>query len=285
MTSRRVVFITALLVACVPLVGAQGTYTQIDYPGSIGTICNGTDNAGDIVGSYADSGNNTHAFLLSGGTYTALPDYEGITTVATGINDVGQIVGWNQTAGGNSSTGFVYDLESQTFTEVMYPGALWTYPVAINNSGTVVGYYAVDFYADWTAFMLLNNRYIRLAVNGTYPELVGITQAGVATGTVAQNNVGWVNFTFEHGKLKEIPALNGYIAQGVDSSGSIIVGFSGLGGFIYQNKILRQLQFPGASFTYAVGVNDTSEVSGYFEDASSNYHGFTWTPPADAGKK
>ena len=70
--------LAAFLIAFVPLALAQGTYTQFDPPGSIGTFATGIDTAGDIVGYYDDGSSNYHGFLFSGGTYTNI-DYPGAT--------------------------------------------------------------------------------------------------------------------------------------------------------------------------------------------------------------
>src|SRR5207253_628269 len=84
----KAILCSALFVmASVSLVLAQGTYTQIDVPGAIGTFLSGIDSAGDIVGTYYVDNMTAHGFLLSAGTITTL-DYPGASyTGATGIND------------------------------------------------------------------------------------------------------------------------------------------------------------------------------------------------------
>src|SRR5438105_2602115 len=113
-------FLVLVLMACAPLALAQGTYTQIDVPGSITTEAVGINTQGDIVGFYADSSNVFHAFLLSGGVYTTI-DYPGAAgTDATAINDLGQIVGpYFPTI--DSVSGYLYDVQTQTFTTVSFP--------------------------------------------------------------------------------------------------------------------------------------------------------------------
>jgi hypothetical protein len=74
--SKAVLSLAALLFATAPLALAQGTYTQIDVPGSILTFVSGIDTAGDIVGSYADPTSRRHGFLLSGGVYTTIGLYD-----------------------------------------------------------------------------------------------------------------------------------------------------------------------------------------------------------------
>jgi probable HAF family extracellular repeat protein len=77
---------------------------------------------------------------------------------------------------------------------------------------------------------------------------------------------------------------------GVNPAGTALVGSynpssGATAGFLYQNNTLTTLQFPGSISTQAYGINASGEVVGYFQDANNVVHGFTWTPPADAGKK
>ena len=75
MTLRKTIFLLAvLLLAAPPLALAQagGPYTTIAFPGAAATVAQGIDTAANVVGWFIDSGNNTHAFLLSGGVYTQL---------------------------------------------------------------------------------------------------------------------------------------------------------------------------------------------------------------------
>ena len=52
-----------------------GIYTTLDDPlGAKGTVANGINDAGQIVGYYVDSSGTPHGFLYSGGTYTTLDD-------------------------------------------------------------------------------------------------------------------------------------------------------------------------------------------------------------------
>src|SRR5438552_10549418 len=90
---KAVCFLAGILIASVPLTLAQGTYTQIDVPGSAQTVSYGINFGGDISGWYVDARNNFHGFLLSGGTYTTI-DYPGSDfTAFYGINNLSQVVG------------------------------------------------------------------------------------------------------------------------------------------------------------------------------------------------
>jgi hypothetical protein len=99
---RRVVG-TVVLILVVGLVGLSGRgvaqsggsqYITIDDPNAIGTVPNGINDPGDIVGEYVDSTGNVHGVLLNGGTYTTIDVPNGAEARATSINSRGDIVGW-----------------------------------------------------------------------------------------------------------------------------------------------------------------------------------------------
>src|SRR5215472_9002633 len=75
------------------LLGADPTFTSIDFPGAARTQAHGINPRGDIVGEYVSAG-LTHGFLLSGGQFTTI-DFPGATlTAPNDINARGDIVGF-----------------------------------------------------------------------------------------------------------------------------------------------------------------------------------------------
>ena len=280
-----------LLIATTPLL-AQGTYTQIDVPGSIETFPTGIDSAGDIVGAYVDSNFNEHGFLLNGGIYTTMDYPGGQNTELAGINNNGQIVGFTAYPG----VGFLYNVTTQSFTTISVPGtSVYTYPLAINDSGIIAGCYNHYGECPLTGFELVGNKYTRIAA---FPnrgsQVSGITSSGklvgyiVGSGGLVVSNFIFDGVTYD---LISIPtnAANTKI-NGVNPAGSALVGFyepsSNLNsfGFVYQNKVLTTLQFPGASYSSANGINASGLVVGWFFDTNFFAHGFLWTPPAAAPK-
>jgi probable HAF family extracellular repeat protein len=284
---KSVLSLAVLLITSASLALAQGTYTQIDPPGASRTQCIGVNAAGEVSGFYQDAGGTYHGFLLSGGTYTII-DYNGEGAFVYGINDVGQVVGLS------SSGGFLYDIATQTFIETInYPGASVTYPYAINNAGTIVGYFQQVEQIE--GFKLVGSTYTEIApgrgLADTYVN--GITVSGeLALFSSSVNSEG--NFLFANGKYTKI-AFDGMLpnaeVNGISRNGKALAGEyepnggGAVAGFLYQNKRSQELQFPGATNTFPSGVNDVGEVVGFFEDSSDNIHGFTWTPPADEEKK
>jgi probable HAF family extracellular repeat protein len=79
------------------------TYTTLDDPlaasgfdnpfGPSGTLAEGINAAGEIVGYYADSNGDERGFLYNGGVYTTIDDPGAFDTYAFGINKNGHVVG------------------------------------------------------------------------------------------------------------------------------------------------------------------------------------------------
>ncbi len=268
---------------------AQGTYTQIDYPGTTGyTQCWGINTAGEISGTYWDSNYNSHGFLLNGGVYTTV-DYPGANnTFLTGINDSGNVVGYTDESG--VYAGFVYNIRPQLFTDINYPGAYDTLPYSLNNSGMIAGTF--NFYgAPGQGFTLV-------ASTSTYSEVMwpgststnvwGISSSGALVGTAYGKNSNYISFALVNGKYLRvtIPNTPAAAVYGINRADTAFVGSYPTGGaFLYQGTVLQDLQFPGANETVATGVNSAGEVVGYFQNADSIRHGFTWTPPVDTKTK
>jgi hypothetical protein len=154
----------------------QGTYTHNDVPGALFTIVAGLDAGGDIVGTYGDVNRNNHGFLLSNGIYTTI-DFPGAgQTALLGINDLNQIVGSTDT------TGFTYDPSSGVFTPLNYPNVHGvTYPLHINNSGTIVG--CIESASSCVGFEFSEGVFRRITPAGfPYSTVHGINNLGVAIG-------------------------------------------------------------------------------------------------------
>src|SRR5262249_44861488 len=70
-----------------------GTLTTFDAPRASVTVPTGINNAGQIVGAYADISGQGHGFVLSGANLVTLDVPGSNLTEAFGINDRGEVVG------------------------------------------------------------------------------------------------------------------------------------------------------------------------------------------------
>lgn len=131
-----------------------------------------------------------------------------------------------------------------TFTSLDFPGGTLTTARGINNHGDIVG-----------AYRTTPPRHALLIRKGQFIPLAPTTVLGTDSSEAFQINdrgdvVGWFNDGFFHGFL---------LSQGV----------------------VTTLDFPGASDTYAYGIDESGTVIGQWDllDASGNtlvVHGFTW---------
>jgi hypothetical protein len=117
-----------------------------------GTVPNGINNVGTIVGNYNDSNGISHGFIYNNGNFTTLDvpaSFGGVATgaaatLATGINNSGEVVGFYGDILNGASYGFVYETEGPdagTYYTFSFPSSNYTYPLGINDQGTIVGYY------------------------------------------------------------------------------------------------------------------------------------------------
>jgi len=277
--------LAAFLIACVPLALAQGTYTQIDYPGATLTEVRGINSAGDITGSYLDNAGIENGFLLREGAYTDISYSNLPHTLVLGINDFDKVVGYAYDKG--PAIGFSYDLQTQTFTTIKFPGARSTWPTAINNAGKIAGYFVES--GQQRGFELVNSNYHLINPPGsTLTYVFGIAASGAVVGNGFAPNP--FNFFF-NGQYRTLPlaGLQESMVVGINGAGTALVGFYKVSdgvytGFLYQNKTFQQIQFPFGLNTYAIGINTSGQIVGFFYDANHE-HGFLWTPPSDAIKK
>jgi hypothetical protein len=281
---RKAVLSLLVLLLATSLAPAQGTYTQIDYPGAAQTQCLGVNTAGDISGTYYDTSGAPHGFLLSRGIYTTI-DYPGAKgTIVFGLNDHNQIVGQTNSA---PVVGFVYDAPIQTFTRISYPGSFATMPVSINEEGIIAGFTQVG--QEVWGIELAGSSYRRITPRGPHNTYMdGISTAGELVGYI-RLPTKYVSFSYARGRYQQmtIPNAPSALVYGISPVGDALVGFyepvSGTNaGFVFQNHTLQTLQFSGSNSTVAYGVNSTGEVVGTFDNS---LHGFSWKPPADAEKK
>ena len=131
-----------------------GTFTGRSFPTADGTIGNGLNDQGDLVGQYwgflfGQGLGRFHGFVWQGGAYTTLDaSFDGaFATTLLGINNAGQIIGTflHRRPGStdlneyDSERAFLY--EAGTFTLLDMPGsAAWTtVPMDIAADGSILG--------------------------------------------------------------------------------------------------------------------------------------------------
>ena len=251
-----------------PSAGKTGTFIE-GVPYVIqGTFLLGINNRGQISGNYGDPSDSTHGLLQSHGKWTTFDDPSVGTTTATPpsllpgtdavkLNDPGQIVGFYVNAK-NVENGFL--LSDGKFTTIDPPGAANnprpTFTNVdqvsdINDSGQIVGGYT-DTSGNTHGYLLSKGRYTTLDdpnANGVFTFADGINNRGQIVGI--------------------------YSTQASVSTGSTGVVHS----FVLSNGHYTTLDDPNAGTganqgTFAEGINDYGQITGYYVDAEGATHGF-----------
>ena len=124
--------------------GDDGVCSVVAVPGAIYTTAEGVNSSGTVVGSYFTPEIGAFGYIYSNGQFTTLTAPDSLWTVAHGINDAGVVVGAFLPA--TPICHCVDDIEAHGFITqggftIFDVGRSKTMPLAINNTGTIVGYY------------------------------------------------------------------------------------------------------------------------------------------------
>jgi probable HAF family extracellular repeat protein len=283
---RAVCFLAVVLIVPAPLALGQVTYTEIDYPGSVGTGVTGINSAGDMVGEYQTVvGGANHGFVLSQGRFTSF-DYPGaVYTYPNGINDLGQIVGDACTTQCGFPYLFSFLYDGQNFTQIIYPGVPGTEGNGINNAGEVVG--RIDGFRSSQAFKFRDGQFTAIMVPGRSPDedALGINNLGEIVGG-RYKYPAWHSWADQNGIFDFLDIGTQSVAFGLNDNG-VVVGWwfdgSGYTGFAWSKGKYISLSYPGADSTTAIGINNSGQVVGsYSPTLGSENHGFVTSPITDA---
>jgi probable HAF family extracellular repeat protein len=270
-----------------PAVGtiASLTFTTIDVPGAMNTNILGINNVGQMVGYYAETTNGPPTgFLLSDGNFTFFNYPGGDSTLAFGINDSGLICGTAYIGQNTGAVGFKY--RGTTFHTIRVHNKRYTIVNGINNFGAVVGGDG-DFGGN-QGFELLGAKFRNVTPPGSY-TLVYATGAnnvgqvvGWTSGGVGSNN----GFSYKGGNFRTInvPGANDLTeAWGVNDGGVIVGSYEGCSpcafhGFVRARGRYVSLDYPGATATFAMGINNAGQIVGFYTFDYQTYHGFVTSP-------
>jgi hypothetical protein len=221
----------------------NGTFTNIDPPGSGGSFPSGINPEAAIVGYYCNA-ITCHGFLrATGGTFTLIDVPDGVATFACCINPAGAVTGAYDDAN-FVGHGFLR-APNGTFTTFDAPGAVnGTAPTAINLGGVIIG---------------------------AYYDTNGVSHGFLRT--------GWGTFTtFDPPRsIYTNPTginLEGAITGYYQDASGVLHGF-----LRAWDGTFTTFDAPGSEFqTYANAINLEGAIVGYDQQASGGLHGFLRAP-------
>lgn len=257
---------------------ASYSYRTVNVPGAQSCILNGINNSGQIVGGfYMPTGN--YAFVASEAGFRVV-SYPG--TYSTGllrINDQGTTMGFY--VSGESDVFFLWRSDG-AFTDIAYPGAVFTYANGLNNRDEVVG----------TAY--LNSHTISYLLSGAAYHEIALPVYLQARGI---NNLGdllfdgvTTSFAYGAGTLLTIavPGATRTTASDMNDLGQVVGNYRTEtcgGAFLYGQGVYLAIDVPDSlpCSTLANGVNDSGVIVGYYNDVNRGGHGFIATPVTAQG--
>ena len=195
------------------------------------------------------------------------------------INNGGRIAGYH---GAKVNKGFKLHLPSSIQNE-NYPGSAQTQVIGINNHGDTVGFY-IDKKGVTHGFYQTHatNKWKTVDVPGTgFNQLLGVDDHGIAAGYYQFGKAGiFQPFTYLAGGAFHLPPIPNAQMTDINNAGDS-TGFQMLSGskaraFVVEGSGIRYFQYPGSTFTQALGLNNRGMVVGTYNDKSGTAHGFTY---------
>lgn len=229
-----------------------------DAQSNANTVATGTNDMGDIVGTYDgfffDTNGNGHAttlgFVYDGNSYTKVQYLDANTTILADINNSGVAVGASSGRPENNIGGFIYSAGS--FTKLTLPNTGpddAIVPAGINDNGFIVGRFSSNG---------VSHGFVKYGASMTVLDYPGATQT---------------------------------YPQSINNSG-VVVGFynispggEDLNGFLWDGTTYYPIKYPSNSRSMATGINDVGNIVGDRVVAQSSYIAYwqtgdpLWTEP------
>jgi len=223
----------------------RAKYQRIMFPGSAQTRITGLNNTGVQVGFWSASG-RTHriaGWYLENGRYHSVADNaSSAVNELLGVNDHDVAVGFYTDARGLDHA-YTYDIATKRFGAITVPGASSVVAAAINNAGTVAGFFT--------------------------------SRAGRTEGFVLAPG-GELS-------VLQFPRATATRATGINDAGEVVGYYQfgpGMHGFTWtRTRGFATVDGPGGAVSTAIsGVNDAGDLVGYYTDRAGRTDGLLATP-------
>ena len=263
---------------------ASGRFTVFDPPGSMGTLVNGIDTTGDIVGwFYTATGGECFIRSAAGGFTLFQATHASIICDATAINSKGDVAGYQSTE--RSEYGFLRVPSGQIKQFLKLSSGTSTVN-GINDSLDIVG--SAPDESGLAGFLRLGGGTIATFhapgdANGTYADSINNkkTIAGYFIDS-SHNGHGFIRSADSTLTEFDVSGANSTRAFAINSksevTGSYQMGNTD-GGYVREpNGQITTFLPNGALITFPLSVNKSGIVAGGYEDQNDITHGFIRTP-------
>lgn len=266
----------------------NGTFIPVDVPGASQTSIFAINAYGEAAGQFLAPGCSACGFVReASGNYTQLA-VQGASTGALGINGSGVVVGTAKDVVGYH--GFLWSAQNG-YTVFDVPGTKLggTLPVAINGTGTVIGYYFAAKGYPQGFVRSRAGRFTKFGAMAGGPVTVptAINASGQITGWTTDatgNTLGFLRDVDGTITTFSVPGMTATETTGINDSG-VIVGFDFTDGNHpesferdqFANITILEIPFSNTG-TESDGINVTDNVAGFYVDPAGVSHGWVKVP-------
>jgi hypothetical protein len=258
---------------------AHYSFVTLAFPGAISTTADGIDNAGEVVGLYANADLSVHAFSYSHGAYSTLnlnlPSDVASHLIGLEISPNGQVIGGNYSPTGTTQHGFV--LNGGSYAAVDQPGAANTAIVGVNDNGQAAGFFGAS---KTTPFLYSGGAITPLSPPNLFRGRASwIDAAGDVVGTYAEIGIGSVGFLCPSGGTCQDLAVPGALstaARAIDDAGDVFGSYNDgslIHGFVDSGGTYSTIDVPGAVATALVAVSGNGEAVGNSDQGAFSFKG------------
>jgi hypothetical protein len=271
---------------------ATFTFTSFDPPGSSATAAWGINTYGTIVGSYSAPGGVIYGFeRTTKGTYYQPIKLSGENVYINGIN-TSQVKSGYYSA--SPLTGYPPNSSVTSFTrsgttDTDFSVGPDTEIYSLNNKGDLVGIYQENS-TTYPAFFYeaATNTTTTFSVPGAeFTFAYGINDPEVIVGASKETESsttyqGFLRRADGHIATVAFKDAISNIAYNINECNVMVGAFTDAAGathgFYGKVNALTELDYPGATATWATGINNSSKIGGQYTDAKGVLHGFLAVP-------
>jgi len=260
------------------------TVVTFKVTGATQTMGAAVDAAGDVAGTWYDSGFVTHGFLrTAAGTLTTFDPSGSTGTNVYGMNDTQWVAG--AFSDGAGTHGFLRAPDG-TVTVYDAPGSAgYTQILAVNDDNAFAGTYAADDGNDYGFVVDKKGKFTSFAPSGArYTSATAINSKGATAGQGTDSDSTIHGFVRSvNGTLTsfDVPGGDEPFVRGINVHGTVAgtsyedyVSDTGQGYLLLSDGTFQTFQVVSGFETDANGLNDQGLVCGDYYDAGGAYHGF-----------
>jgi len=261
-----------------------GPLVDLNTPGENSTIARFINDLGQVAGVRTDAGNVDHIFFWTpGGGMIDMVPMEGYYCEPKAMNNQGQIVG---VCTGSDTRAFLWNPNGNlSYLGDLSGGFSFSYALAVNDSGQVVGQSWNAEYANHAFFWSPNGGMVDLgALGGDFSEAVAVNALGQVVGNSSNPSGDTQAFFWTAGKMVGLGTLGGTSseAKSINDQGQVVGLSTTASGdshaFLWtQNEGMKDLGTLGGNSSFATAINNRGQIIGGSGDSTMSMAGLPKT--------